>query len=66
MIGRIQITRHEAVPKCGSYEVRFLTAARANSSIGKTFPAGVSSQTRPTAFRLKDAKAFARAERDRT
>ena len=23
MIGRIQIIRHEAVPKCGSYEVRF-------------------------------------------
>ena len=23
MIGRIQIIKHEVVPKCGSYEVRF-------------------------------------------
>jgi len=36
MTDRIRIIKHEAVPKCGSYEG--LTAAQANTSIGKKLP----------------------------
>ena len=63
MIDRIQIIRHEVAPKCGSYEVRFPDGRpskffswediRLRSDQADSFQA------------LKDAKAFARAERDR-
>jgi len=45
MTDRIRIIKHEAVPECGSYEVRF------SDSIGKTSPAVVSGQNRPAARR---------------
>jgi hypothetical protein len=38
--GMIKVIKHEAVPKCGSYEVRFPDGGRPGISTGTTCPAG--------------------------
>ena len=62
MPDRIRIIRHEALPKCGSYEVRFQQGSESRIF----YP---SRRVRPDIFTreqaLELAKAFARAERDK-
>jgi hypothetical protein len=67
MIGRIQIIRHEAVPKCGSYEVRFPDGRPSKFFYWQDIPGRRLGPEQADSFQaLKDAKAFARrAERDR-
>jgi hypothetical protein len=47
----IRIIKHQAVPKCGSYEVKFFDGRPSKFFTGKTSPAVVSVQTRQTASR---------------
>ena len=64
MIDRIQIIRHEVAPKCGSYEVRFPDGRPSN--YWEDIPGRRLRSDQADSFQaLKDAKAFARAERDR-
>ena len=66
MIGRIQIIRHEVVPKCGSYEVRFPDGRPSKFFYWEDSPGRrVRSDQADSKRALEDAKAFARAERDR-
>jgi len=44
MLDRIRIIPHEAVPKCGSYEVRFPDGRPSRFYTGTTLPAGGSGQ----------------------
>ena len=66
MPDRIRIIRHEALPKCGSYEVRFQEGSESRFFYWDDLP---SRRVRPDIFTreqaLELAKAFARAERDK-
>jgi len=57
MTDRIQIIRHEVVPKRGSYEVRFSDGRPSKYFYYEDVPG--------RRLRSDQAKAFARAERDR-
>jgi len=61
----IRIIKHEAVPKCGSYEVRFSDGRPRKYFYWEDIP-GRRLRSDHSSQALKDAKAFARAERDRT
>ena len=66
MTDRIQIIRHEVVPKCGSYEVRFSDGRPSKYFYYEDIPGRRLRSDQADSFQaLKDAKAFARAERDR-
>ena len=61
MTDRIRIIRHEVVPKCGSYEVRFPDG---RLSKYEDIPGRRLSSDQADSFQaLNDAQAFARAER---
>jgi hypothetical protein len=64
--GMIRLIKHEAVPKCGSFEVRF---ADGRPSRYFYFDDIAGRRTRPDQMTseqaLEEAKAFARVERDR-
>jgi hypothetical protein len=64
--GRIRIIKHEAVPICGSYEVRFSDGRKPEYFYWDDVP---DRRMRPELFTseqaLEKAKAFARAERDK-
>ena len=63
---RIRIIRHEVVPKCGSYEVRFSDGRPSKYFYYEDIPGRRLRSDQADSFQaLKDAKAFARAERDR-
>jgi len=66
MPDRIRIIRHEALPKCGSYEVRFQQGSESRFFYWDDLP---SRRVRPDIFTreqaLELAKAFAGAERDK-
>jgi hypothetical protein len=66
MTDRIQIIRHEVVPKCGSYEVRFPDGRPSKFFYWEDIPGRrVRSDQADSKRALEEAKAFARAERDR-
>ena len=66
MTDRIQIIRHEPVPKCDSYEVRFPDGRPSKYFYWEDIPGRRLRSDQADSFQaLKDAKAFARAERDR-
>ena len=66
MTDRIRIIRHEVVPKCGSYEVRFSDGRPSKYFYYEDIPGRRLRSDQADSFQaLKDAKAFARAERDR-
>ena len=66
MTDRIQIIRHEPVPKCGSYEVRFPDGRPSKYFYWEDIPGRrIRSDQTDSKRALEDAKAFARAERDR-
>jgi hypothetical protein len=56
----VRLIKHEAVPKCRSFEVRFSDGTHRAISIGTTYRAAVDSQKA-----LERAKAVARAVRDK-
>ena len=67
MTDRIQIIRHEAVPKCGSYEVRFPDGRPSKFFYWEDIPGRRLGPDQVDSFQaLKDAKAFARAAWSRT
>ena len=64
MTDRIQIIRHEVVPKCGSYEVRFSDGRPSKYFYWEDIPGRRLSSDQADSFQaLNDAQAFARAER---
>ena len=65
MPNRIRIIRHEAVPKCGSFEVRFADGRKSRFFYLDDVLARRLRPTCSPANRLEQAKAFARAERDK-
>ena len=66
MTGRIQIIRHEVVPKCGSDEVRYPDGRPSKFFYWEDIPGRRLRSDMADSFQaLKDAKAFARAEADR-
>ena len=66
MTDRIQIIRHEVVPKCGSYEVRFSDGRPSKYFYYEDIPGRRLRSDQADSFQaLKDAKAFARAERNK-
>ena len=65
MTDRIRIIRHEVVPKCGSYEVRFSDGRPSKYFYWEDIP-GCRLMSDNSQQALEEAKAFARAERDRT
>ena len=67
MTDRIQIIRHEVVPKRGSYEVRFSDGRPSKYFYWDDIPGcRLRSDQLDSQHALEEAKAFARAERDRT
>ena len=63
---RIRIIRHEVVPKCGSYEVRFSDGRPSKYFCWEDIPGRhVRLDQLDSQQALEEAKAFARAERDR-
>jgi hypothetical protein len=62
----VRLIKHEAVPKCGSYEVRFQAGKPSRYFYFEDVP---SRRLRPERMTgegaLEQARAFARAERDR-
>jgi hypothetical protein len=66
MTDHIRIIKHEAVPKCGSFEVRFSDGRPSKFFYWEDVP---SRRLRPEQLTseeaLEQAKAFARAERDK-
>ena len=64
MTDRIQIIGTRSSRSAAATRFDSLTAARANSSIGKTFPAVVSGQTRPTAFRRSRTPRLSRGPKE--
>jgi hypothetical protein len=64
MTDRIQIIRHEPVPKCGSYEVRFSDGRPSKYFYWEDTP-GRRLRSDHSKQALEDAKAFAEAERSR-
>ena len=65
MADRVRIIKHEAVAKCGSYEVRFSDGRPSKYFYWEDIP-GCRSDQLDSQQALEEAKAFARAERDRT
>ena len=66
MTERIRIIKQEAVPKCGSYEVKFPDGRPSKFFYWEDIPGRRVRSDQADSFQaLKDAKAFARAERDR-
>jgi len=64
MTDRIRIIRHEVVPKCGSYEVRFSDGRPSKYFYWEDIPGRRLSSDQADSFQaLNDAKAFARAAR---
>ena len=64
---RIRIIKHEAVPKCGSYEVRFSDGRPSKYFYWEDIPGcRLRSDQLDSQQALEEAKGFARAERDRT
>ena len=62
----IRIIKHEAVPKCGSYEVRFADGHPSVYFYWEDLPGRrLRSDLVASDVALEQAKAFARAERDR-
>jgi hypothetical protein len=67
MTDGIRITKHETVPKTGSFEVNSRTAGNQSSSTGTTARAGACGPNMLTSDQaLEQAKAFASAERDKS
>ena len=61
---RIRIIKHEAVPECGSYEVRFSDGRPSKYFYWEDIPGRRLSSDQADIFQaLNDAQAFARAER---
>ena len=65
MIGNIRIIKHEAVPKCGSYEVRFPDGRESRFFYWDDVPGRRTRREAKCEEALAQAKAFARAERER-
>ena len=62
----IRIIKHEAVPKCGSYEVRFSDGRPRKYFYWEDIPGRRLRSDQADSFQaLKEAKAFAEAERSR-
>ena len=61
----VRLIKHEAVPKCGSYEVRFPAGKPSRYFYLKTFRARLRPEQMTGEEALTQARAFARAERDR-
>ena len=62
----IRIIKHEAVPKCGSFEVRFSDGRPSQYFYWEDLPGRrLRSDLVASDVALEQAKAFARAERDR-
>jgi hypothetical protein len=63
----IRIIKHEAVPNCGSFEVRFSDGRPSRISTGKTLPGRrLRSDLLTSDVALEQAKAGARVERSRS
>jgi hypothetical protein len=63
---RVQIIKHEAVPNCSSYEVRFSDGRPSKYFYWEDIPGPrLRSDQLDSQQALEEAKAFARAERDR-
>ena len=66
MADRIRIIKHEAVPKCGSYQVQFSDGRPSRYFYWEDSPGRrVRSDQADSKRALEDAKAYARTERDR-
>jgi len=62
MTDRIRIIRHQPVPKCGSYEVRFPDGRPSKYFYWEEIPGpGLRSEQVDSKQALEEAKAFARA-----
>ena len=67
MADRVRIIKHEAVAKCGSYEVRYSDGRPSKYFCWEDIPGRhLRSDQLDSQQALEEAKAFARAERDRT
>jgi len=65
-MNRIRIIKHEAVPKCGSYEVKFPDGRPSKFFYWEGIPGHrLSPDQTDSKQALEEAKAFARAQRDR-
>ena len=65
-MNRIRIIKHEAVPKCGSYEVKFPEGRPSKYFYWEDIPGRrLRSDQADSKQALEEAKAFARAQRDR-
>ena len=65
-MNRIRIIKHEAVPKCGSYEVKFPDGRPSKFFYWENIPGQrLSPDQADSKQALEEAKAFARAQRDR-
>ena len=63
---RIRIIKHEAVPECGSYEVRYSDGRPSKYFYWEDIPGQrIRSDQVDRQQALEEAKTFARAERDR-
>ena len=65
-MNRIRIIKHEAVPKCGSYEVKFPDGRPSKFFCGQDIPGHrLSPDQADSKQALEEANAFARAERNK-
>ena len=65
-MNRIRIIKHEAVPKCGSYEVKFPDGRPSKFFYWEDIPGHrLSPDQADNKQALEEGKAFARAQRDR-
>ena len=65
-MNRIRIIKHEAVPKCGSYQVKFPDGRPSKFFYWEDTPGHrLSADQADSKQALEEAKAFARAQRDR-
>ena len=65
-MNRIRIIKHEAVPKCGSYEVKFPDGRPSKFFYWEDITGHrLSPDQADSKQALEEAKAFARAQRDR-
>ena len=63
---RVRIIKHEAAPKCGSYEVRYSDGRPSKYFYWEDIPGRpIRSDQLDSQQAFEEAKAFARAERDR-
>ena len=65
MTGRIRIRKYEAVPGCGSFEVRFPDGRPRRFFYWDDLPSRRLAEILTREQALEQARAFARAERDR-